>query len=196
MQAPIQDNPVRRKILDTSFYAFNQRGYKGVPMDIVARELRISKKTIYVHFHSKEEILETALEELFSEVHSKISAAVKVSDPSEAVMAIFHSYKYLCAAFTSRLRQEIKRTMPHLEDRIFAYERRVVHQKISKWLKGMRKSGTVIYPSPTRELTSTLVNMMCGMLDSPEDKVQFLLQGMVRGMLIDSDHNHKRKKKK
>lgn len=182
MEEKDTNNPVRRKILDTSFYAFNHRGYKGVPMDVVAKELRISKKTIYVHFGSKEEILETALEELFSQVHAKISEAVNLSNELDAVVAIFQVYKSFNQTFTPRLRREIRTTMPHLEDRILAYERRVVHQKISKWLKGMRKSKLLIYPSPTRELTATLVGLMQGVLNSPEDKVQFILQSMIRGM--------------
>lgn len=151
-------------------------------MDVVAKELRISKKTIYVHFDSKEEILETGLEELFSQVHNKISKAVHLSDEIEAIHAIFQVYKFFHQSFTPRLRNEIRSTMPHLEDRLLAYERRVIHQKISKWLKGLRKSRLLIYPSPTREVAATLVGMMRGMLDAPEDKVQFLLQSMVKGM--------------
>ncbi len=151
-------------------------------MDVVARELRISKKTIYVHFDSKEEILETAIEELFSQVHTQINMAIALPDELEAVVAIFRVYKSFNQTFTSRLRKEIKHTMPHLEDRILAYERRVIHQKISKWLKGLRKSKLVMYPSPTREMAATLVGVMQGILNAPEDKVQFVLQGMVCGM--------------
>ena len=196
MQNDSQENPVRRKVLDTSFYAFNQRGYKGVPMDVVARELRISKKTIYVHFESKEEILETALEELFSQVHKKVSEAVNRSDEMDAVMGIFQAYQFLNHSFTPRLRNEIRSTMPHIEDRILAYERRVIHQKISKWFKALRKSNVLVYPSPTRELSATMVQLMRGLLDAPADKVQYLLQSMIRGMQIDGGGRSGKKKKK
>ncbi len=190
MQKHDHNHPVRLKVLETSFYAFNQRGYKRVSMDLVARELRISKKTIYVHFDSKEEILETAIEELFSQVHANISQAILLTDGYEAIIAIFKAYKSFNQTFSHKLREEIKHSMPHLEDRILAYERRVIHQKISKWLKGIRKSKFVTYPSPSRELTATLIGMMHGVLDAPEDKVQFLLQSMVKGM-----HPGKKKRK-
>ena len=65
-QAP--EHPTARKILDLAYYAFNEQGYRRVSMDLVASRLRISKKTIYVHFDSKEEILEIALNQMFFEI--------------------------------------------------------------------------------------------------------------------------------
>lgn len=165
-------------------------------MDIIARELRISKKTIYVHFDSKEEILETALEDLFSEVHKRISAAVNLPDRYEAVMATFEAYKFLFQSFTKKLRKEIRMTMPHIEDRILAYEKRVIHQKIAKWLKGLRKSDVISYPSPTREMADSMVRIMQGLMDAPMDKVQYLLQSMIRGMEVSSPPRRSKKKKK
>ena len=48
------------RIMDVSFAAFNRKGFQAVSMDEVAKELRISKKTIYKYFGSKEELLEVA----------------------------------------------------------------------------------------------------------------------------------------
>ena len=46
----------RRQIAETFERHVNERGYSGTTLDEVARELRISKKTIYVHFEGKRDI--------------------------------------------------------------------------------------------------------------------------------------------
>lgn len=190
MQQTTPSHPVFKKILDLSFFAFNQKGYKGVSMDVVARELKISKKTIYVHFHSKEEILETALEELFSKIHKGISKAVSHNDESKALIAIFEVYKSYHQDLAPRLRAEIRQQMPHLEDRCLAFERRVIQNKLVKWLKSLRKTKPILYPSPTREMAGTLIQMMAGLMASPPEKAHFILQSMMKGM-----HVSKKKKK-
>lgn len=182
-QAPLP-NPVFKKILDLSFFAFSQKGYKGVSMDVVARELKISKKTIYVHFHSKEEILETALEELFSKINKEVSKAVTINDEAKALVAIFEVYKTFHQDLSPRLRREIHLNMPHLEDRCLAFERRVIHNKLVKWLKNLRKSKPILYPSPTREMASTMLQMMSGLLPSPEEKAHFVLHALIKGMQV------------
>lgn len=46
-------NPAARQIVDTFEEHVRRAGYDGANLDDVARELRISKKTIYAHFESK-----------------------------------------------------------------------------------------------------------------------------------------------
>jgi AcrR family transcriptional regulator len=45
-----------QRIAETFERHVNERGYSGATLDEVARELRISKKTIYAHFDGKREI--------------------------------------------------------------------------------------------------------------------------------------------
>lgn len=183
-------DPVKRKILDLSYYAFNQKGYKAVSMDLVSRELRISKKTIYKHFHSKEEILETAMLELFSDVENRIGLLQKVKLSKDVLLGYFDVYKFFLQSFAPKLREEIRELMPHLEDRVQNFERQVLHQKFASWLKSNRKSGNFEYPSTTRDLTKVMFGTMKSLAEAPEDKARFLLLAMLRGMSI------KKKKKK
>jgi AcrR family transcriptional regulator len=50
----------KAKIIGTSVQLFMKHGIKRVTMDDIARELGISKKTIYQHYKDKEEIITTA----------------------------------------------------------------------------------------------------------------------------------------
>ncbi len=171
-----------RRILDLTFYAFNQKGYKAVSMDLVARELRISKKTIYKHFHSKEEILETAMSNSFSDFEQRTQALFHGKDPAQVLFSFFELYRQFHRNFSPVLREEIQTRLPHLEDRIRAFERQVLHKNFASWIKAFRKTGQIDYPSPTRELTSTLMSMMAGMADSPDEKVEFILATVLKGM--------------
>lgn len=188
--------PVKRKILDLAFYAFNQAGYKGVSMDQVSRQLKISKKTIYKHFHSKEEILETAMEELFSQVESQLQQVSNKMPAEEAIELYFTTYRHFLQSFSKPLREEVKGSIPHLADRVQAFERQVLHRSFNGWLKSLRNQKKVQYPSPTRELTSTLLRVMKGLADSPEDKVKFVLQTLVKGMAFKAPKTLKSAKKK
>jgi TetR/AcrR family transcriptional regulator, cholesterol catabolism regulator len=48
---------IREKIISTAMQHFMRYGIKGVTMDDIARELAISKKTIYQYFKDKKEIV-------------------------------------------------------------------------------------------------------------------------------------------
>lgn len=53
---------VQDSIIEKAVYLFMRYGVKSVSMDDVARELGISKKTLYQHFTTKEELLIKTLE--------------------------------------------------------------------------------------------------------------------------------------
>ena len=58
---------IREKILKGTIQVFNKRGLK-LTMDDVAEELKISKKTIYKEFSSKEEMFETMADYVFDNI--------------------------------------------------------------------------------------------------------------------------------
>lgn len=61
---------IREKILKGTIQVFNRKGLK-LTMDDVAEELKISKKTIYKEFSSKDEIFETMVDYVFDNIKIK-----------------------------------------------------------------------------------------------------------------------------
>lgn len=53
-----------KKILDGTLRVFNEKGIKFT-MDDIAHELSMSKKTIYQHFHDKEDMVLKLVDYLF-----------------------------------------------------------------------------------------------------------------------------------
>lgn len=181
--------PVRQKILDLAFWAFNQRGYKGVSMDLVARELGISKKTIYKHFSGKEEILEVGLEQLFERTALQLNQGLAAERDKSGFWVFFVVSKQFRQGLSPVLRAEIQTDMPYLEERILTFEKQTLQRKFSKFVKELRTAEVIDYPSPTREFTPCFFDLLYGLQHTPEDKARLLVNAVVRGMSV-------RKKKK
>jgi AcrR family transcriptional regulator len=52
----------RAKILDAAYGQFRRRGYTRVSMDEIAAATAVTKRTLYYHFESKDQLLEAVLE--------------------------------------------------------------------------------------------------------------------------------------
>ncbi|MHC2337980.1 TetR/AcrR family transcriptional regulator [Bradyrhizobium sp. USDA 4454] len=54
--------PTRQRILAAAYILFRQRGYSRVSMDEIASATRVTKRTLYNHFQSKDQLLASVLE--------------------------------------------------------------------------------------------------------------------------------------
>src|SRR5512146_209422 len=52
----------RQSILDAAYVQFRRRGYTRVSLDEMATAARVTKRTLYNHFRSKDDLLEAVLE--------------------------------------------------------------------------------------------------------------------------------------
>ncbi|MFK3835462.1 MULTISPECIES: TetR/AcrR family transcriptional regulator [Microbacterium] len=78
----------RRGLLDAAVAVFNESGYDGTSVAALAARLGLSKAALYHHFSSKEEILETALDEALDGLEGVLAAtdAVRPGDRLAAVL--------------------------------------------------------------------------------------------------------------
>jgi len=72
-----QQNSIREKILDSSLKLFSERGFKATTMRDIASDIGIRQGGIYNYFKSKEEILETFINEM---IESKIFTLIDNED--------------------------------------------------------------------------------------------------------------------
>src|SRR3954453_623076 len=59
---PKSAEATRTRILNTAYRLFRRRGYTRVSLDEIARSAKVTKKTVYYHFESKDQLLATVLE--------------------------------------------------------------------------------------------------------------------------------------
>ncbi|MBK9991271.1 MAG: TetR/AcrR family transcriptional regulator [Verrucomicrobia bacterium] len=67
---PAPDSTTRARIVATARHHLFTFGYSALTMDELARELGVSKKTLYVHFRSKNKLAETILDDFSAEVRA------------------------------------------------------------------------------------------------------------------------------
>jgi AcrR family transcriptional regulator len=60
------------RIIEESLHLFIKLGVRSVNMDDAARELGISKKTLYKHFSNKADLVERAFTHLVNSIHSQL----------------------------------------------------------------------------------------------------------------------------
>jgi AcrR family transcriptional regulator len=59
---PRSSQKTRRRILDAAYRQFRRRGYTRVSLDEIAAAARVTKRTLYYHFRSKDGLLGAVLE--------------------------------------------------------------------------------------------------------------------------------------
>jgi TetR/AcrR family fatty acid metabolism transcriptional regulator len=73
-----------RELLDATCRVVARHGFQGVTVDRVAGEAKIAKGTVYLYFHTKEELLKAAVEQGMATFTSQIRAEVEeVAAPLE-----------------------------------------------------------------------------------------------------------------
>jgi AcrR family transcriptional regulator len=59
---PRSGERTRQRILDAAYRLFRQKGYSRVSMDAIAAATRVTKRSLYYHFVSKDALLAAVLE--------------------------------------------------------------------------------------------------------------------------------------
>lgn len=82
---------IRETIIENAVRLFKLYGIKSVTMDDIACKMGISKKTVYLHFDTKEEVLLACIDFATNQFEEKIKTiANTVKNPLFAVLEILH----------------------------------------------------------------------------------------------------------
>lgn len=81
----------RQHLVDTAIALFSAHGFHGVGIDRIAEEARVSKKTMYHHFRSKEELIVAALKHRDRQFRDEFVKGVEAAaeTPRERLLAVF-----------------------------------------------------------------------------------------------------------
>lgn len=135
----------RQAILDAAKQAFQELGVQGTSMDLLAARAEVSKRTVYNHFNSKEELVMCLIGDLWKQAKQLIGREYDPQTP-------LHSQ--LCALIEAEI--EIICSTEHIElNRVafghFFYHPNALKQEIEKlapdesslvrWIKAARDDG-------------------------------------------------------
>ena len=138
-------NPGNARILEAARGSFLAHGFARTTMDDLARELGMSKKTLYRFFPSKEALVDAMITAKFAAITSGVDAIMndsKAGFSSRARRVLDHVLTQLSGISPVFLR-DLQRFVPHLHKRIENVRRVVIPEIWGRLISEGRKEGLV-----------------------------------------------------
>lgn len=84
-----------RRIIEAAYFLFYRHGFARVSLDMVAARARLTKRTVYLHFRSKDDLLAATLDR-YSELDAQrlqvIEQQMGAKAPAEMIEAFFRQF--------------------------------------------------------------------------------------------------------
>ena len=125
---------MKDRILETACNKFFQLGFSRVTVEEIARELGISKKTLYEHFASKEELLREILLRMTGEIEIQIDAILqdKHADFVEKLRQVWAFLASRLSRMGPIFRADLQRHAPSLWREVDERRDRIIHTRFRK----------------------------------------------------------------
>ncbi len=131
---------VREKVILTAIKAFTKKGIRQVTMDEVAKELSISKRTLYELFVTKENLLYECVERFYNDRMAQMD--VQARHASNAMEILFKAYKMKVNEFRHTNSQFYADLIKYPQVSQFLDEQKVLMRgKIQKFIERGVKEG-------------------------------------------------------
>lgn len=117
-QSNIEDSE-RNRIVEFAESKFMAEGFYKISMDSIASDLRVSKKTIYKYFPSKESLVENIANKTMTDISGRMEAIIN-SDLSSLgkSLALFETFGKVTLKFTDKWVRDVQLHTPKLWEKI------------------------------------------------------------------------------
>jgi len=150
---------MEQKIIDAAFKLIKDKGIKKLNMDDVSRELRISKKTIYKHFESKQHLIVSTLEDFIQKNYRETEKALKGEENWQKKVKGLVASSY---AVPMRLLIEIRRDHPEQWLKIEALDKKKIESFYGLMLQG--EAQKEMNPEIRHEIVAPMLKEMMNIL--------------------------------
>jgi AcrR family transcriptional regulator len=130
-------------ILDTAYELFLKQGYKNTTMDDIAKQLSMSKKTIYKYFPGKLEMLAAAFDSLKKKLSHKVESLVesKYIPFAAKLKSMLTVVASDLAPINPELLQDLRNHAPEIWEALCTYIRESAYLRFQKLIEeGMEKN--------------------------------------------------------
>jgi AcrR family transcriptional regulator len=142
--APVPPPPSHRIVEIARRHLFTY-GYSALTMDDLAAELGMSKKTLYVHFPSKDALVEGVLAGFMNEVRA--SADALFADKTLSFTTKLHRFSEAMVQRFARMNphvlRDLQRSAPHLYRKIEEFRHRNIPHVFGRMLRQGQAAGMV-----------------------------------------------------
>jgi AcrR family transcriptional regulator len=159
----------RRRILHRARTHFFAHGYLAFTMDDLAAELGMSKKTLYVHFSGKDEIIGAVLRNLGDETRADAEAILRNRELNfaEKLRGFVEGMMERLAALDPRTLRELQRHAPALFARVDEMRRKNVPYIFGQLIEEGQAAGYVREDLPVSFAIEFFLNAMQGIVQGP-----------------------------
>ena len=140
---PAEPEAVAQRVLETATEQYLRLGFSSVTTDETARAAGVSKKTLYQHFPSKEELLRSVVRENCERHNSAVNAICR--DRSCSIgKRLKRMMNYLSKVFgemSPALMHDMRRSAPEAWQQVEQNRQRCIHDEFGALLEEGRKRG-------------------------------------------------------
>ena len=158
-------NSEQQKILEFCKDYFLNNGFYKTTMDEVAAQLRMSKKTIYKYYPTKEELVKETIQG-FLEFH-KGNVSEIVDDNSKAVTKLYKTFNYIgkiISKINEKFIRDIQTHAPDLWKDIDTFRTKMMMTNIGKIIEQGKKEGVFI-DKPSSIITGIFTSSVRGIIN-------------------------------
>jgi AcrR family transcriptional regulator len=190
----MKEDETRRKIIEGAKKLFQLYGFTRISMDEIAVNLKISKKTVYKYFKSKDDLIWGVILSIQQPFVGQMQAAIDSDrDFHEILLEIFSLFQQLSIQITPPMIQDM-RAMPHIWDRIDALRRAAISENFEKVIVRGQKNGVIREDLDVKFMTNLWLHVVSSMLTpqtmmdlnmTPKDFFEKLLSFLMTGILTE-----------
>lgn len=142
---PPADHPVITRIVRQARAHFFAHGYHRWTMDELAAELGMSKKTIYVHFVGKEELMRAVIEDLGREVRDSADAlfADRELNFAQKLHGFAAGMVERLAQLNPRIMRDLERFVPELHQLMMEMREKNIPYVFGRFIEEGQRAGMV-----------------------------------------------------
>lgn len=156
--APVE-NSGRQRIVATARRHFFAYGFRSITMDDLARELGMSKKTLYAHFPSKVALVEAVLFDKVRNVESDLQQIT--SNPSSDFLTTLHQLLARVQMHLDEIQppflRDLRREAPEMFSLVETRRREMIHQYFGKLVGAGQAAGIIREDVPIQLIVEILL---------------------------------------
>lgn len=132
----------RDRIVDLASEKFLSQGVSKVTLDEIASDLRMSKKTVYKFFPSKDDLLNSIVKVMLSRVEKQVHAIVSADQPFPEKMTQFLAFvsKFI-GRFSTQFVRDMQRFAPTLWKEVETFRREHIFSKLDAMFAQAKREG-------------------------------------------------------
>ncbi|HEX2826915.1 MAG TPA: TetR/AcrR family transcriptional regulator [Burkholderiales bacterium] len=160
------DGP-RERIVGGARRHFFAHGFRGVTMDELARELGMSKKTLYVSFPGKRDLLHAVIDDKAAAIDADLERITSDRDApfEERLARLLECFRTHAGEIQPSFVRDVRREAPELFERIERLRADVLERHFGKLLERGRRDGLVRKDIPVKLLIEVLLGVMSSVVN-------------------------------